>query len=310
MSSNMIPSRGLFLSACALVVGLSSAGCMQKPLCDDLSDCGGPEPMGTYQLSPGHPSCLEDLYVPVTDPRLKGAEIQPARSPAIEPALYDWCYQLIVGGDQDFWRRDVRFYYESGPIGWASITYKGLNPMTGVKEYTLGTARTGTYIFDFPAVCMRSFGATDGQPPRDLNDNPMGEPTSLCKQLQLPLSQAGMSEGAYQNVICEANPAEPEGCLCQFDVSETGGGSGTYEIVGKTIRHEPTGTSNFPQIADYCNKGPSLELTGHDGNYLFGTKGLRTMDLQKVEVNCTDGVQGPGETGVDCGGGCPNPCPM
>ncbi len=281
MSKSTIPSRASLLAFCGVLAALSATGCTQKPLCDDLGSCGGAEPLGSWQLQPGYPSCLEDLYVPATDPRLLGAEVPPARSPAIEPALYDWCYMLVTGGDIKILRKPPRFYYESGPVGFAVLTYKGANAMTGINEYSLGISRTGTYILDFPAVCVTSFGAEPNQPVRDMAGMVVGPPSGICKQLEFPLGQSGIGEGSYSNVICQDNPQEPGGCLCQFDVSETGGGSGTYKIEGNTIRHEPTGTSTFPQLAEYCNKGSSLELTGHDGSYLFGVKGLRTMSLQK-----------------------------
>lgn len=282
MSKSTTTSRTSFLALCAISAGLASAGCMQKPLCDDLGSCGGAEPLGTWQLAPGYPSCLEDLYVPPTDPRLLGAEVQPARAPAIEPALYDWCYKLVTGGAEDAVRKPPRFYYESGPVGWASIQYKGVDPVTGIRNYTAGISRTGTYFLDFPAVCIRSFGLQENQPVRDMNLMVVGPPSPACKQIEYQIGESGIGEGSYSNVICNPNAADPEGCLCQFDVNETGGGSGTYEITGNTIRHEPTGTSTFPQTADFCNKTGSLELTGHDGNYLFGVKGLRTMSLLKT----------------------------
>ena len=65
-------------------------------------------------------------------------------------------------------------------------------------------------------------------------------------------------------------------------------------------------TPNFPAKATYCNKGNSLQLTGSDGEYLFGLFGLRTLDLGKL--NCADGVQGALEDGPDCGSICGTPC--
>jgi hypothetical protein len=36
---------------------------------------------------------------------------------------------------------------------------------------------------------------------------------------------------------------------------------------------------SFPQKVTYCNTGTRLQLTGTDGQALFGTLGLRTLDL-------------------------------
>jgi hypothetical protein len=96
--------------------------------------------------------------------------------------------------------------------------------------------------------------------------------------------------------------------VCFFDDQETGGPSGYYQqLDSSTLMF--LSDKGFPNRVTYCNKGTSLELTGKDGEYLFGVKGLRTLDLAKTIANCTDGMPGPGEDGVDCGGQCPNPCP-
>jgi hypothetical protein len=64
--------------------------------------------------------------------------------------------------------------------------------------------------------------------------------------------------------------------------------------------------TQFPQDVTFCNEGSRLQLTGADGAYLFDRVGLRTLDLIKVTANCADGVEGPGEDGVDCGPACLN----
>jgi hypothetical protein len=43
--------------------------------------------------------------------------------------------------------------------------------------------------------------------------------------------------------------------------------------------------TSFPGKVTFCNQGTSLELTGADGDYLFGQRGLRTFKLQHVVVN-------------------------
>lgn len=293
-----------WLALCGLFAALTG-GCKQEPLCAELGACGGLNPIGTWQLSVGHPSCSEDLYIPPTDPRLLGGEVVSARQPVIEPAFFDWCYLLVTNGGEKIQARPPRFYYESGPIGWASITYDEN------WHYTVGVSRTGTYVLDFPAMCMREFGATDGRPALDAAGMPVGAPTDVCKQLEVPLGDSGIGEGSYPNVLCIKNPADELGCLCQFDVTETGGGSGTYSILDDhTLMHLPF--NNFPQKTTFCNTGNSLELTGSDGEYLFGQRGLRTMSLGKavaVADPCINGLQDTTEAGIDCGGTCPNACP-
>lgn len=302
-------SSACLIGMCGLL-SLLSSGCMQKPLCTELGDCGGGVPAGTWQLSPGHPSCSEDLYEPPTDTRLSGglgAEVPTARNPIIEPAFFDWCLLLVTKGEGNIQHREPRFYYESGPVGWASIRYEPQSPVHGT--YTVGLNRTGTYVLDFPAYCIRAFGATDGKEPLNAMNEVVGPPTTACKQLEVMVGESGIGEGSYPNVICQENPTDPEGCLCQFDVNESGGPSGTYRLLdGNTIEHLTT-RPTFPQKATFCNKGSSLQLTGTDGSYLFGLRGLRTLDLTPAVDPCTNGVQDPGEDGVDCGGSCAATCP-
>lgn len=306
MTYSQTPSRKS-LAALSLLTALA-AGCAQKPLCPELGECGGAVPAGSWQLAPGFPSCTEDLYVPPTDPRLLGGEVASARSPVIEPAFFDWCNLLVTNAGASIQARPPRFFYESGPIGWANISYTpDADPRTG--HYTLGVSRTGTFSLDFPELCMRQFGAMDGKPAVDANGNEVTGPTDVCKQLEVPLRASGIGEGSYPNTTCDRNPNDPGGCLCYFDVTETGGGSGSYRMLdSRTIMHLPG--SNFPQKVTFCNKGDSLELTGADGEYLFGQKGLRTMRLAPAGDPCTNGVQDPGEGGVDCGGNCATACAM
>lgn len=281
------------LAACALIAGLAG-GCKQSVLCEELGDCGGNAPIGDWLLSPGHPSCSEDLYIPPTDTRLVMGDQVVARTPTPEPALFDWCLLLVTHAD-NILTKPPRFYYESGPIGAATVHYGADG------RYSAGLTRTGTYTLDFPTMCMRAFGA------KDITDA-TGAVIPVCKQLEEPLRASGIGEGSYPNTTCIPNKDDPGGCLCAFDVTETGGSAGTYQVLedGKTIMHLPG--NNFPMKATFCNKGGSLELTGADGDYLFGQRGLRTLDLAPFVANCTDGVQGAGEDGVDCGGACPTAC--
>jgi hypothetical protein len=288
------------LALCGLSVALVS-GCKQQPLCPELGNCGGPAPIGDWALSPGHGSCSEDLYTPPADTRLVGADLPAARMPPPEPALFDWCDLLVTSGGKDIQAHPPRFFYESGPIGAASVRF------SADGHYSAGLTRTGTYTLDFPALCMREFGAMDNRPADPTND-PNGPPVNICKQLEVPLRSSGLGEGSYRNTTCDPNQDDPAGCLCTFDVSEATGGAGEYQLLDSHTLLLLPGT-NFPENVTYCNQGDSLELTGANGDYLFGQRGLRTMNVAKIMIDCTDGMQGPGEEGIDCGSACPTPCP-
>jgi hypothetical protein len=273
MTKSMTIPKASLIALLGLFSALSGA-CKQEPLCEELGTCGGPVPVGSWTLSPGHASCLEDLYIQQKDPRLFGGEVPSARAPVIEPAAWDWCYLLVTSGGPKIQLKQPSFFYESGPVGRATMTYNGDG------TYSLGMARTGTYFMDFPPLCMRDFGAMDGRPATDETGAPVGGPVGICKQLEPYVKAAGIGEGSYPNIVCDPIPDDPAGCRCYFDVSETGGSAGTYVVQGNVITHYAD--KSFQMKATYCNRGDSLDLTGTDGAYLFNVPGFRTMNLGKA----------------------------
>jgi len=265
------PMTQRIASAVPMLALLASfTGCAQKPLCPELSSCGGPDPLGAWELAPGYGSCTEDLYIPATDLRLAQNNKTPALVPPPEPAVYDWCDQLVASGGGKINLNDPNAYYESIQVGQASVKF--LSDGT----YTAGMTKTGTFILDLPAACVRAFGARDGLP-IDPND-PTSPTGNACKQIQKPVNDDFTNSGAMFNTVCEPNPQEPQGCLCRFDVSSTGGPVGFWKRHNNTLTLNNQG--NFPTKIVFCNRGSELELTGADGDYLFGVKGLRTFRLK------------------------------
>lgn len=278
----LLTAHSRYVTALGGLITALTVGCQQKPLCPELGACGGPDPVGNWDLAPGYPSCMEDLYVPATDLRLAKPNVPPGRTAPPEPAVYDWCDQLVYGGrpadGQLAQYKQPGFYYESGQVGQANLR------IYADHTYTLGFARTGIFLLDFPAQCVRMYGARDGQTIDP--SNPTGPTGNVCKQLEVAVAASGIGEGSYSNTICEPNPQDPGGCLCQFDVSETGGPGGPWtRIDDHTI--EFILQKNFPSRVTFCNNGGTLELTGADGDYLFGVKGLRTFKMKQTIIPVT-----------------------
>ena len=248
-----------------------STACMQKPLCPELSGCGGPDPIGAWVLGPGYPSCTEDMYIPPTDLRLAQNNKTPALVPPPEPAVYDWCDQLVASGGAKINLNDPNAYYESIQVGQASVKF---NPDF---TYTAGTTKTGVFVLDLPAACVREFGARNDRP-IDPND-PTSPNGNVCQQIQKPVNDDFTNSGAIFNTVCVPNPQDPDGCLCQFDASSTGGPVGFWKRLNANTLYL-TNQSNFPTKITFCNRGSELELTGADGDYLFGMKGVRTFKLK------------------------------
>jgi hypothetical protein len=298
------PARPVRLGAtsaglCGLVLALTTS-CAQNPTCSELGTCGG-NPVGDWVLAAGHPSCSEQLYRAPIDPRLAKGDQPAARLPLPEESLYDWCDALIFKTDDPNSvdsNHLARFSVADQTVGAAWIHYDGAG------NYAALLTKTGTYVAEYPSGCVRAFGAMD--------DATGG---GVCTQVQAYLA-AKSSVG--RNIACVSTPNDPTGgCTCRFSISIQSGGSGTYKPASSnTIVHQLTArfpdksqAADFPSYATFCNKGTSLQLTGADGGYLFNEPGLRTLDLQATTINCTDGIKGPGEDGVDCGVACPMPCP-
>ena len=116
----------------------------------------------------------------------------------------------------------------------------------------------------------------------------------VCKQLEGPIRGAGAGEGSYFNTVCSVNPYDPpgdEGCLCTFQVSETGGPAGKFFLQDDQTAVHLT-DSGFPMKATFCQEGDRLQLTGTDGAYLFDQRGLRTFDLVRLCTMDTDCASG------------------
>jgi hypothetical protein len=272
------------VAACGFL-GMLVTGCdklMQQPRCPALASCGGPVPVGTWVLAPGHGSCSEDIYVAPTDVRLPGGVVPAARTPPPEPALYDWCDQLVTqayNSQKGIVVTAANFYTPDVQVGVASVNF------TAGGTYTAGLGRTGTFTLVFPSLCMREFGATDGNPVVD-HGAVVGGPVNICKQLEVPLHAEGNGSGAIPDTTCnpDLDPDDLGGCVCTFTANLEGGGTGVYltratspSLDDHTILNLPG--KDFPQKVTYCNTGNELQLTGANGQYLFGTLGLRTLDL-------------------------------
>ena len=284
---------GCIIGWCGLLAALST-GCTQSPQCPALGDCGG-NPAGDWAQSANHPSCSEDLYSPPTDTRLDHGDQPAARTPPAEEALYDWCDLLVTNGGAKVATIEPTFSYENGTIGTAFIHYDPVGA-NGSGTYAASLTRTGRYTIPFPTLCIRQFGATG----------------DVCNKLQTQLT----ATSAHKDILCQPDPADLAGCICQFDVAVQSGGSGVYQMVGSnTLIHAMnvkfpglSPAAAFPQKVTFCNRNGSLQLTGTDGAYLFDEPGLRTMELASTTA-CTDGVQGAAEEGVDCGVACGKACP-
>jgi hypothetical protein len=127
--------------------------------------------------------------------------------------------------------------------------------------------------------------------------------TPTCAELQTALHTSGISEGAYFDTLCSDQAGG--GCTCTVRVQEVGALVGNWSIdsSGKAVTlTRNTGQPEPEQLTvDYCSNASGLRFGAGIDTWLRDTEG----DLF-APVDCTDGKQGLGEEGIDCGFLCPD----
>jgi hypothetical protein len=131
-----------------------------------------------------------------------------------------------------------------------------------------------------------------------------------CQELTDPLNELGLNEGSWSHTQCTV--ATDGGCDCAMDYWGVGGPSGTWEMVDErlvltTQRYNPDLGMQETIISDpidYCVMGDTVRFGA-----ALNTVWPDAAGVLLTRIDCTDGVQGPGEDGIDCGYFCPNECP-
>ena len=265
----------------------SSHGCSQGPLCRELASCGGNPVDKWAQLPHGQETsgtyCQEVLHTPPQEAHLRDQLAPVARQRLPEKTTADWCSELIVTGDKAEAVKQNNYWWEDLPYVSAFLEY------LPDGSYRANLTRKGVVDRWLSDTCLRKYGYSGD-----------------CKQFQADLEKANRGAGEYNTFNCGAN-GERGGCNCSYQIFEVNTLLGTYAIDGGTITHFPASPTNHFSQASVCVKGDKLQISGKFNSYLWDRPGLRTMEM--VRMNCNDGLPGPGELGVDCGLGCPNPCP-
>lgn len=126
-----------------------------------------------------------------------------------------------------------------------------------------------------------------------------------CQVLGREIAAAIAAESTTTHLRCFEDGVG--GCLCDYDLFLFSSFVGTWTTDGSVMTFvDGSQAPTDPWSADYCASGDTLELTGHDGQSLFGSwLGIRSLTFRRA--SCSDGVQSQGEEQVDCGGDCA-PC--
>lgn len=131
---------------------------------------------------------------------------------------------------------------------------------------------------------------------------------ATCPELSDTLNNLGLGEGWWSDVVCTAGASES--CSCSFRIHRASGHAGMWspdpEETTQLLlsRRSAVNSEVFESFeVPYCVSEQGLSFGAAVDEVLPNTSLLRFE-----QVNCSDGFQGPGETGPDCGGACLDPC--
>lgn len=290
----MIVSIKKSVLAAGLVGALAATGCSGGQVCQELSSCGGSREalLGTWaQPKNSHTDgmyCQENMHIPPLQDYRLGQPTPVARMRVPENNNLDWCYNLvIVPTDMDPIKKHF-YWWENLPYVGGLVTYKDDG------TYSIDFSREGKVYRHYSRTCLTQYGH--------------GFDKGFdCAEFQELLTHANAGAREYHTFKCAEN-AEQGGCDCNFFIGEANAQAGVYKLEGNILTHFPTSQQARFTQASFCIEKDKVQMSGINNSFLWERQGLRS--LQMVRVNCEDGVQGPGEQGVDCGLRCPTPCEM
>ena len=216
-----------------------------------------------------------------------GAHAEPSTEPP--PSDVDACFRLklqrLKDGSLGATASNVWINYHAAPRV-TLLRFKPIdaNAPTGALVYA--DAFIGPVDQHFGNACL-----ADGQ----------GKAT--CEELAGLLEMIGLGLGSFNDVHCD-NDGAAGGCTCHISVQEVGGGSGSWapdpNDATRVLLSRPNLQDSLNMDAfnvPYCANAASLQLGAE------ATGALRSASPLAFErESCSDGVQGPIEAGVDCGG--------
>jgi hypothetical protein len=301
---------GLFKAWLVSLAALA-ASCTTPPYCDALQQCGGDLTLGARDfLGTGAPAtewsatttdaCLDQVPNPPSPVSLALIPPRPAGTRAVEPSTIDWCSGIVIQGDgtvrafDDGWYETLKKYdgwFPGVPLYTASLVLEK-------SQYSFTASQLVAQHADLSSSCLVAQGVS-------LTCDQVNTQLQIFVTKKLS-SIMGLTARVYDATCAKA--AE-NGCSCDYNVVLTNTVSGPWSQSGAAISFFDSSAAP-PAQADFCASGKTLELTGRKGTDLFNRFDLKTLRFQ--QPTCSDRVlsKSLGETGVDCGGTCPNACPQ
>jgi hypothetical protein len=300
-----------FFSPVWVLLATSLGACTTPPYCESLGKCGGDFLSTAKDLGGGVPAsewvatavdaCIDQVPSPPDPPSLSLIPPRPSGIRPVEPSTIDWCAGLVlksdgtIGAFDDGWYETLKRYngwFPSVPL------YTGQLEVAQNNQYTLTTTQLASQQVDLSATCLVAQGVV-----------------LTCDAIKAELEKfvtdrlkgvTGLEAFVY-GARCDS--MSDGGCSCGYNVSLTTTSAGPWVADDKGHLTFFDALAAPPSKTDYCASPGQLLLSGSKETDLFNRNSLKTLTLRTP--TCTDTVQSKtlGETGIDCGGSCPNACP-
>jgi hypothetical protein len=284
------------------LLALSALGCEPELTCNETFTGGGDLLAGGVDADGDGVAetkwvvvepCEDLVSSPPVQDTLDGQPPHLAGEAPPDPGSGDWCMNLSFRVDGSGSIENLNTWFPRLPLRrhnpvtagkrpWydASIVYEG-------TSYSFAALLYGRQKIELSARCLSSQGVS-----------------LTCEQLTPAVAAVWNAEPAVQNLVCGNHPSG-SGCQCDYDLVINTGNVGTWAANGDLITHFDSAKAPPFQV-NYGIEGNTLNMNGYHRRPLLGIRGLRTLELARVI--CNDGIQGPGEDGIDCGPHC-MPCP-
>jgi hypothetical protein len=259
----------LRVAAALGVIGvIATAGCTSQGMtagCKELATCGG-NPVGMWNVGSICEADPQPSYmVPQATPDQVAAQ-NPNLTPAqTSSASGDWCYGLIYLPDSLAMGSPplvaLSLWHQAAPFAGGGVNFHHNPPPVG-DTYDVNLA---FYIRDtahFAQRCLQAYGATP-----------------KCSELQASMVQFFNNSPNYGDPVC-TDASNGDGCDCNYKFSSVGGDFGNW-VVEQTSPPRLVLFSNSGGVftGTFCVTGNSMQLSGFEGQGLFGQSGLHEMLL-------------------------------
>lgn len=219
------------------------------------------------------------------------------RRPKVTPQLeVNSCWDLMFFGESDgMLSISSRLSSDSPDVKrYVTPTFEMAEMAGDANPFTLMDEEKGPVVQHFAPECMM-FEARQ----------------VMCEELTEPLGQLGLGEGSWRNTVCTA--AADGGCDCAMDYWAVGGPVGTWKMVGERLvlstERYNVDLGDYETVTtdpiDYCVMEDTVRF-----DVAINEVWVNVSGAPLARVDCTDGSQGPGEQGVDCGYPCQLQCPV